>query len=64
MNDDDDDLEIFSISGVLKKFCFGLKIKEVINNDIFSEDWNNYVIEIKIEWEGKRFVVYLCIFFD
>lgn len=64
MNDDDDDLEIFSISGVLKKFCFGLKIKEVINNDIFSEDWNNYVIEIKKEWEGKRFVVYLCIFFD
>lgn len=46
MNDDDDDLEIFSISGVLKKFCFGLKIKEVINNDIFSEDWNNNVIEI------------------
>lgn len=46
MNDDDDDLEIFSISGVLKKFCFGLKIKEVINNDIYGCFSFCWVIEI------------------
>lgn len=50
-NDDDDNSETPSTSGVTKKFRLGSKTKEATNNDIPSEDWNNHVTEIQKEWE-------------
>eukprot|EP00105_Crassostrea_gigas_P039153 XP_019923301.1 PREDICTED: uncharacterized protein LOC105329498 [Crassostrea gigas] len=64
VNDDDDDSETPSTSGVSKKFRLGSKTKEATNNDIPSEDWNNHVTEIQKEWEGKRSVVHLRTLLD
>lgn len=64
MNDDDDDSETPSTSGVSKKFRLGSKTKEATNNDIPSEDWNNHVTEIQKEWEGKRSAVHLRTLLD